>query len=257
MKRLLFILFLQVWICLMPLSSAAEDRFIQFKVPVIADVKRYEGILATPAYAALALENNGLGVSLSSKMSIQGRDAFKIKTGTISFLGRKGSLFQYKASARLFNGVNPSEIAVPFEIDLSNMDEGFLLVRAYPPLPKLIPKELIDRIEFKIRSLADVYTQRQLVTYLDELAKDANVKRNGFEGLLEQIAFDAYNKTTGVAVGTRVDDVGRAEVISDQWMLILAACLWIIGIPLFLWIVRQRRKMVRGLVDDQPLSTAS
>jgi len=111
----------------------------------------------------------------------------------------------------------------------------------FPPLAKLVPQPFIERVEFKIRELANLQAQKNVLAYLDRIAKEQGKKR-GFDGMLEAIAFEAYNRSGGPSVATPVRDRGEAEPLSDQIMLLATLAIWIIGFPVFLYFVRTRRK---------------
>lgn len=226
------------------MAREPDAEAIRLDIPVVSDMARYLDLLAVPAYAALAMENNGLGVSLSSRLVLTGRDSFQIKAGVIKFVGKNGLIYKYEVSARFSVGVAESRLVVPVEVDTSNVLRGSLQVRMYPPMSTLIPREWVDRIEFKVRSVADISSQKKMVAYLDRLAKEPASKARGQEGMLELIAFEAYNNSGPAArIGPDSGDAGKAEPLADQRLLILTLAIWIIGLPIFLWIVRSRRRL--------------
>lgn len=237
--------FFNAIIFLLSLSAIAapgDDNAIKLEIPVIADIQRHLDMLTVPSYAALALENTGLSVSLSSRLVLKGRDSFQIKAGTIKFLGKTGQLYKYEASLNLSADVEGSTFSVPFEVDTSGISSGALRVRAYPPMAKLMPRELVDRIEFKVRSLANIQSQKEVISYLDRLGREPEAKARGFEGILEAILFESYNKSGPVSSGAQVGDKGKAEPLSDQFYLLITLVIWVIGFPVFLLILRARRR---------------
>jgi hypothetical protein len=79
-----------------------------------------------------------------------------------------------------------------------------------------------------------------MLAYFDRLAKEQRDRKRGFDGMLEAIALEAYNRSGGPAAPGR--DRGEAEPFSDQLMLLATLAIWLIGFPVFLYIVRTRRK---------------
>src|SRR4051794_37016717 len=78
------------------LAYSAED--IRFEVPVLPDFQRYLFLLEEPGIMAVALENNGLSPSLSSKLKVHedGRK-LEIRNAVLRYSGRKGTVFTYEA----------------------------------------------------------------------------------------------------------------------------------------------------------------
>lgn len=215
---------------------------IKFELPVVPEVARHLELLAVPGYAALALENNGLNPSLSSRLTVKDRESFQIRAGVVRYTGKKGALYLYEAGLNLSLGVGESSFTVPLEVDTSGVARGALVVRVYPPLARLLPQELVERIEFKIRSLADLQSQRKMVAYFERLANEQQAKGRGFEGMLEAIVLEAYNRSGSTVSGQPLRDRGDAETLSDQAMLLATLAIWLVGFPVFLLFVRWRRK---------------
>jgi hypothetical protein len=222
-------------------ASAQSSRpTIRFEVAVLPEVERYLGMLAVPGFAALALENNGLYTSLSSRMVIKSREQFEVRGATVRYVGQKGRVYSYEAGTTLFLGIGESTFTFPAEIDTSEVRKGKLVIRVHTPLAGVLPQEIVDRIQFKIRSIADLHSQRKLLDYLDRLTLEQ--AGGGTERVLEAIAFEAYNRSaraTG-AGGERRD----ASVVSDIAILLIVASIWLIGFPIFLLLYRRRQRQV-------------
>jgi hypothetical protein len=234
---------------LLGLSANAADKPapLTFDIPVVTELAEYTDYLAVPAYAALALENIGLGISLSSRLTVISRDNFKIKLGSIKFKSKKGGIYTYEASVSDLLGITEKTISIPVELDTGSIAKGTLQIRLYLPLANLVPQSVIEKIEFKLRALANVQTQRKLLAYLAALKFDDKGKPRGFEGVLELIVFDALNRiessphiaAAGVAGTPR--DTGSSELLTDQTILVITLVIWLGGFPVFLYIVRRRR----------------
>ena len=222
-------------------AMAQKSEGIRFEVPVLPGAARHLELLTAPAYLALALENNGLSPSLSSRMMIRGRESFQIKAGIVRYTGRKGTVFNYEAGINLSFGVGESSFTVRVEIDTSTLEQGKITVRVFPPLAKLVPQPFIERVEFKMRALANLQAQQNVLAYLDRIAKEPGKKR-GFDSMLEAIAFEAYNRSVSPSAATPARDRGEGEPLSDQAMLLATLAIWLIGFPVFLYFIRTRRK---------------
>jgi hypothetical protein len=130
--------------------------------------------------------------------------------------------------------VGESTLTFPAEIDTTDVRAGKVIVRVYPPLAGFLPQELIDRIQFKIRAVADLPSQRKLVDYLDRLTREQGA--GGMERVLEAIAFEAYNR------GGEGGERQGGSVLSDAAVLLAVASIWLIGFPIFLLLFRRRQR---------------
>lgn len=225
--------------CTPAAAQQAEDA-VSFRIPVLPEIARHLDLLEAPAHLGLALENNGLSPSLSSRLRVLSRESAQIRAGILTYKERRGPLYRYEAGLNLSLGVGEASFTVPVEVDASAVAAGAVTVRIYPPLARLLPQEFIDRVDFKIRSLANVAAQRKMLAYLDRLAGEQRAKGRDREGLLEAIAFEAYNRAPAAAAAG--PDAGRAEPLSDQVMLLLTLAIWLAGFPILLLVVRMRRK---------------
>lgn len=218
-------------------EARGEATPIVFQVPALPSLERHVELLAFPSYLALALENNGLKPSYSSRLIVHDRASFEIREASVRYLGRKGPVFRYEGRLKLQVGGAESAVSVPAELDTATLSTGTLTLRLYSPLSTLLPQELLDRIDFKIRSFADAAVQQRMLQYLDEVRKRA--PGASLDAMLETILVEAYNRGAPVAAGGR--DVGDAEPLSDQWALIATLLIWLVAVPALI-VFRWRRR---------------
>jgi hypothetical protein len=105
----------------------------------------------------------------------------------------------------------------------------------------MVPAELLDRIEQKLRLLADLDAQRRVLAYLDDVEKRTH--GGSPEAMREAIVFDAYNRGPSGTVAET--DTGGVVPVSEQLALIATLVVWGAGIPGLVWWARRRRR--RGL----------
>lgn len=227
-------------------AAAQKPEGIEFDVAVLPGAARHLELLAFPAYLALALENNGLSLSRSSPLVIRNRETVQIKAGSMHYTGRKGSVFNYEAAFNLSFGVAESSLTMRVNVDTSRVGQGTLLVRVFPPLAKLIPQQVIEKVDFKIRAFGSLETQEKVLAYLDRIGKEEQGRSRGVDGMLEAIAFDAYNRSASAdraaAAAALAGQLGKEpEPIYGRKLLLAALVLWLAGFPLFLYFVRRRR----------------
>lgn len=234
MRALLGLLLLA---CVLSWPAHAADE-LRFEIAVLPELKRYESLFAAPGYAAIALESNGLSPSLSSKLAVrEGGKSVGMRYGTARFAGRKDALYQYDVAITPLAGADGPRIAFPATLDASALGAGNLVVTLRPPLATLVPAEITERIQIKLRAIAGPGAQRSMLDYLDRLAKDA--ARAGVT-LNEAILLDAYERSAGAA-GAMHPDVGDALPVSEQWMLIATLLIWLVAVPAA-WLLRRRRR---------------
>ncbi len=220
-------------------ASGAErvGDAIVLKVPALPDAARHLKLLEFPSYLALALENNGFSPSQSSRLVVKDRAEFGIRTASVRFTGRKGAVFRYEAAVSMTAGGGAAALRVPVEVDASSLAAGTLVVRVYPPLSSLMPAELLERIEFKLRALASEAAQRKMVRYLDDIA----ARGGSADAQLEAILTEAYNRGVPAAAGSG-RDTGDAEPLSEQYALIATLAIWLVLVPLAFFVRRLRAR---------------
>ena len=220
-------------------SSARAADELRFEIVVLPELKRYESLFAAPGYAAIALESNGLSPSLSSKLAVRdGGKSVGMRYGSARFAGRKDALYQYEVAITPLADAGGPRITFPAMLDASGLGAGKLVVTLRPPLATLVPAEITERIQIKLRAVAGPGAQRSMLDYLDRLSKDA--ARDGLS-LNEAILLDAYARGAGAA-GTMHPDVGDALPVSEQWMLIATLLFWLVALPAAWWLRRRKRR---------------
>ncbi len=222
-------------------ATAAErdGNALVFRLPVVPQAARHIDMLSAPSYLALALEINGLGPSLSSRMTLRDAGTFEIRTASVRYIDRTGPVFRYEGRLALaVSGAGPS-LTVPVEVDTTGVQGGHIVVRVAVPLSGMIPAELLDRIEQKLRLMADLDAQRRTLDYLDEVT--ARTADRSPEAVRQRIVFDAYNR--GPAATTPGKDVGGAEPLRDQIALIVTLAIWAVCVPALFWWARRRQRI--------------
>lgn len=225
-------------------SAIGQDRdALKFDVPMLPDAARYIDLLAAPAIAALMLENNDLYPSLSSRLVVKDRESLSIRAGFVRYTGRKAGVFSYEAGFNVSLGLGESNLTFPVEIDVSSIANGKLELRLYPPLAKLVPEEILQKMEFKIRSLADLRSQRRLIDYLDQLSKEQQAKGGrGLDGILEAIVLEAYNRADKALPVFVAPATAMSNSLIDGAILLGVLAIWLIGFPVFVIFARRARK---------------
>lgn len=238
MKNKFCYILLVLFFVIVPVNAA--EKPINLELSVDSAITPYSDILfMSPAYAALAFQNSGTSISLSRPIKILSTNELLIGTERLVFESKKGSVYKYKASIGFAFG---KEIAIPVEIDVSNLAGGKLSIRAYPIGSGLIPQDLITKVESKAQSLANSKAQKKLIDYLAARTKGGLDSSETKSQLFNQIAFDAINQMNLSNSVRRTDgDIGLAESLSDQWQLIIAFAIWIIGLPIGLYLIRRHR----------------
>jgi hypothetical protein len=221
--------------------AAEPESELRFEITTLPGFQRYVELLEYPGYIGVALENNDLHPTLSSKMVVRDRGReMEVNNVVIRFTGRNASFFAYDAGVSL--GIDKASATVPVTVDLSGLASGKTLVVAKFPLATLIPDEMRERIQAKVRTLASAAAQQKVLDYLDRLAKTAGPDS---ATLAEAILLDAYNRSGDAMAGR---DVGDAVPLSEQWMLILTLAIWFIVFPIFLVTYRLRRRRAKPAV---------
>ena len=217
-------------------EAQPERAALRFEIPVLPQAERHLDLLTMPGFAALALENNGFYASVSSRLIIRSREHFRVQSASVRYAGRKGPVYLYTAGASLSLGLGEATFTFDAEIDTTDVAKGKVIVRLYSPLARALPRDLVDRIQFKIRSLANLQSQRKLIDYLDRLALENPGKP---ERVLEAIAFEAYNRAGSVRRG-QGSETFEGSALSDVVVMLLLVALWLVGYPIFLLFLRRR-----------------
>jgi hypothetical protein len=242
-RVLVFCLFAIPWLA--SEVQAADKDAMQFNIPVLQDARRHIGLLEYPAYLAVALDNAGMGLSRSGKITIwDDGKALQYKTATLRFVENRGPVFRYAVSVDWGLGMVQTSFKLPVEVDISSLEKGQVNVRVFPPFAKLFPQELTDRIQLKIQTLADISLQKKMLDYFDGLEKK-RTPGSKIESVANLILIQAYNLQAANAGDYVPREPGDAEPLSDQLLLLITLTIWLVIVPLvalgrYLW--RKYRK---------------
>lgn len=220
------------------LAADAPRESIKLEIVTLRGFEKYDALLSQPGYLAIALENNGLSPSLSSKLKVgDGGRSLEIRGAVIGFVGKSGAVYSYEAGIML--GVGESKLTFPVTVDISAIKSGKATVTLSPPLAGMIPMDIIERIRLKVQLIANPSAQKTMLDYLDRLSETRQAAGGG-DPFLNAILLDAYSKSGGPA-GLGAGDAGDALPISEQWLLILTLVIWLIVVPTVLLVQRFRR----------------
>jgi len=219
---------------------AADEGELRFEIAALPGFQRHVRLLEHPGYIGVALENVDLHPTLSSKLVVRDRGReVEVKNLVIRFTGKNAASYGYEAGVSL--GIGKSSVTFPVIVDLSALASGKTIVVAKLPLATLLSDEKRERIQTKVRMLANAPAQQKVLDYLDQLAKTAGPTADP-TAVHEAILLDAYNRSGGP---TMRGDVGDAVPLSEQWMLLLTLAIWFILFPIFLLVYRLRRRRAR------------
>lgn len=221
------------------LPAEAANQPIKFELSVSPELSVYaDTLLVSPAYAAIALQNAGLPVSLSQPLKIISRQSFQIGPGKVGFQKKSANIYYYSVSLALPLG---KELSIPVEIDVIELKKGHISIVAYPPFSGLIPEDVLIRVESKLQILTNINAQRQLSVYL---AAKSGGKNNpeAMLKLMDAIVFDAINNSSQIPGLQNSRQEGVAEPLKDQLLLIVSVLIWLLGFPLFLYTLRRQRE---------------
>lgn len=216
----------------------ADNGELRFEIAALPGFQRHLRLVEYPGYVGVALENVDLHPTLSGKLVVRehGKE-LEVSSMLIRFTGKNDGLYAYEAGLSL--GAGKASVTFPVIADLSGLGSGKVVVVAKLPLASLLSDEMRERIQTKVRMLANAPAQQKALEYLDRLAKTAADPA----ALHEAILIDAYNRSGGPAMAGR--DVGDAVPLSEQWMLILTLAIWLILFPAGLLVYRLRRRRPR------------
>ena len=220
-------------------ATGQTQDAMTLEIPVLPEAQRYVALLEYPPYVALALDNIGVKLANSGKITIPDAHSLQYKSMVLRYVHRNGSVYSYEASLDWGIGT------LPVEADLSGLDKGKVNVRVFLPAAKLFPQDLTDRIQLKIQRLADVAMQRKMLAYFDDLQKKSG-PTGGNEAIFNLILLQAYNNQTadiGSFVYRESDDAG---LLYDQLLTLIALTIWLVIVPLvvaspYLWRKYRRR----------------
>jgi len=219
--------------------AAFAEEELKLEIPVLTDFERYLFLAERPGYLAIALENNNLSPSLSSSTIVKDRGkSVEVRNGIVKFIQRNGSIYEYEFIAVLNLGVTESRLVFPVVVDASTFSTGKVTAKMKSPLAALIPAEVKNRIQIKMRLVANLPAQRKVLDYLDGIAK-ARPTTADRDGFLEAILLDGYDRIAATRAQTREG----AEPVppSSQWLLIATIVIWFVLVPIILFVQRRRQ----------------
>jgi len=219
------------------LAADAQGGAIRLEISVLPGIESHAALLAEPGYLAIALENNGIVLSFSSRPKVgDGGRSVEVRGVMLKYVGRTDSVFRYEAGIGL--GVGGTQLKFPVTVDLAAAKSGKVVVTLSPALGGLVPDEIVNHIRLKVQAIANPDVQRGMVDYLGRMAaQERATAAQG--GLGEVILLDAYRKGGGAAPPSG-RDAGDAVPLSEQWMLIITLLVWGVMLP-GVYFYRRRR----------------
>jgi hypothetical protein len=219
-----------------PPLAGADERQLAFELPVRPGFARHLEILTAPSYALVALDNlraNPLG----GRIVVVDAATFRYRMLQASYAGRSGSVFRYEAKIEWNLGVGNAMLPLAIEVDTTRLERGTVSLRVQTPLAAVLPEELVERMRAKAALAADPARQDALLDYLARLEAKAGTAAG--PALFELLLRDAYNQS--VNVGASVPELGDAEPLSDQALLLATLFIWVVLVPCGLLVAKLRR----------------
>lgn len=239
-----------IWILILVLAAgraAAGDKpgdVLQFDITVLPGIERHLDLMPYPPYLAVALENNGIRPSNLSRPVIADDHSLQFRSSTLRFVERKGQKFTYEASIEWDIATKQIRFKVPVEVDTASLASGKLSVRFYIPLARFFPQSINERIKLKVQSLAAEPVQQKMLGYFDDL-KRKEMPSGGTAGVLKQILIQGYNHPSSIESHGAACEPGDAEPLSDQALLLATLVIWLVIVPLgiYLWRFFKRKRI--------------
>lgn len=206
-----------------PAAGDTRDA-MTLEIPVLPQAQRHVALLEYPPYLVLALDNIGVKLTSSRKITILDAHSLQYRGAELRYVHRNGSVYSYEASLGWGIGT------LPIEADISGLNKGKISVRVFLPAAKLLPQDLAGRIELKIRSLADLAVQSKMLDYFDDLKKKSGTA-SGIDAIFNLILVQAYNNQADIgSFASR--EPGDAEPLSDQLLLLITLGIWLVIVPI-------------------------
>jgi hypothetical protein len=230
-SRLIVFLFLMLGISQVSYSQvSSKDSSLKFEIPIIDGVEKYLQLLEYPAYLVVALENNGIAVSSSGRITLVSEDVIQSNGHFIfHYSHKKGATYFYNAVLEWETPIKYFKFEVPIQVDTSSVAKMVISLNFDLAIATFLPDQLINRIREKITNLTGPNTQKLILVNLDELMKKGQ-HDGSFAKLKSQIMFHSYNnQISSVPVGVMViREPGDAESISDQAYFFGTLAIWLI-----------------------------
>lgn len=232
------ILFFIFMIGIPPWGHAADisQKALKHKIRVDPRMGQYVFLLKQPSYLAVALENIGVNVSLSGKLIPLDDHTLQISNltfgnqanlPTLQFLQQSGAMFNYRAS---FMGID-----FPVSIDVSTLESRSVSVAIDTSLASYVPQQLSKAIEERIENLASDNVQKQVLNYLDGLAKSKPQGWSDKEWINAQIMLQGYKSQV---LGKRSSSSNAAS--NFNWQILLLP--WFVVVVLVIVLINKYRR---------------
>jgi hypothetical protein len=203
---------------------------LQVNVKVIPGVQDYTELLERPSYAIIAMDNLGVKVVNSGKITILGGSAFRYKSMTLRFSEKRGQLYLYTGRVGWNSDGEIRGIDFTVEVDTSGMNNGVVALCVRTPLVRMLPRDLTDMIALKVQLLTNELIQEKILAYFARL-EGKGVK--GAAGLGELILIDSYN------LRSNIPDRGSAAPpgwLSYKPVVVAFLALALVGTSIFLMV---------------------
>jgi hypothetical protein len=208
-------------------QAQSNNNVLVVEVAVLPDAERYLAYLEHPAILVVALQNLGVELTSSGRLTVRDDRTLEFKSSVLQYRARKGGVFSYEAGVNVSLGLANTSFQLPVEIDATALRDGRIMFRAHLDLAKFVPSELTSRIRLKIESVATPQMQVRLIAYLDKITMNGN---SSVDAAFKQVLIDHYNHALTLgAPGAR--EPGDAEPLSDQMLLFITLVIWLVIVP--------------------------
>lgn len=197
-------------------AATSSENSPRLDIQVNPALGRYIDLLEHPPFLELALENNGVQVSITGKLLIPDEHTAQIKNVTLGdvnidpilrFTHREGQVFFYQASIL--------DVTIPVSVDTSLVANGLISIIFPKTSASIVLNKFSAAIGDKIQILANDNLQKQMLKYLDGIASNKPQGRNEKEWVVNQILLQGFNSR--VADNT---SFSGNESTSDWWLLL-------------------------------------
>jgi hypothetical protein len=177
-------------------AESENGNVLEFNIKVLPELQPYVDLLKYPSYLAVALNTNARLFGMSGQLAlINGQSLSLNNLIFLELIKEDGPLFLYQMTFR--RGI---KFSATFEVSVSDMRKGNVLMRVHIPLSKWFPENVIDRIRSTISRLTEMRAQEEMLKYLNGLQKKFP-QSSGTVGVLESILMDGYNVSNASSVG--------------------------------------------------------
>lgn len=206
----------------LPAISAAEtnpDGSTRFDIKIVPDLAKHAYLLEYPSYLELALENNGIELSVSGKLFIVDPHTAQIKnvmlgdvsiSPTLQYTHREGNVFFYK--------VGMLDVSIPVNIDTTYLKDGMVSVIFPKSSASIVLNKFSKAIGEKMQILANDTIQRRMLRYMDEIGQGKPSGMSENEWAASKILVQGYNRRA----------FGEAQAVAsgdgiDWWFVLILA----------------------------------